>query len=59
MRNKRNEGIKMVLDKISTKIPDDQLRFIVAEVNDLRKWTNCIFYMDKATKLFHYKKVIK
>lgn len=39
------EGVKLLLNKVLFKLPDQEFNFIMAEANDLRPWTNAEFFI--------------
>jgi hypothetical protein len=59
MRNKYKDDMKDLLNKLIPKLPEKQARYIVAEANDLDKWTGCHFYIDEETWTVYYKQVPK
>lgn len=39
------EGVKLLLNKVLFKLPDQEFNFTMAEANDLRPWTNAEFFI--------------
>lgn len=50
-------GIKEVLNRIYFKLPEEQAKFVLTEINDMRKITNAVFYYDNKTSTIKFKSV--